>query len=363
MFYAAAEAGNHNAAKQARKIAYSEDVGVSLAEGISQQTQTTESNKRYVNADIGLNVRSEAGTSNSIIGKLKKGTEVEFTGKKKPDSKGDAWAEIKYGDKTGWVVADCLNLKKPEATSENVPQSENNGGTRYVGEKTISMRAVPGFRSHTKATIDYGQSVEFTGNKKPVDGIEWAEVKYGNKTGWVIADYLKTQRSPDMPYAVDLMDHEKIKEAFATAKHPDSDVYGDFDNYEGLQCVDATNWFIDTYTTLGRTTGNGWQKVENIALLSPDLEISNIPSAPAVYSIAPDKPGPGVSNRSHAVAGHTGIVLDVKPNPQKIGEYILTVFHTYTDLPKKYGRNCDIKEYELKPNDGVTFVNIGKYMK
>ena len=32
VFYAAAEAGNHNAAKQARKIAYSEDVGLSLTE-------------------------------------------------------------------------------------------------------------------------------------------------------------------------------------------------------------------------------------------------------------------------------------------------------------------------------------------
>ena len=165
-----------------------------------------------------------------------------------------------------------------------------------------------------------------------------------------------------MPYGVDLSDHEKIKEGFAIAKHPESDVYGDFDNYAGLQCVDATNWFIDTYTTLERTTGNGYQKVENIAALRPDLEISAIPSAPSVYSIAPGKPGPGVRNLSHRTAGHTGIVLDVKPHPEIEGTYIIKIFHTYTDLLKK-GVNCAIKDYEFTPHEGVTFVNISDYLK
>ena len=32
-------------------------------------------------------------------------------------------------------------------------------------------------------------------------------------------------------------------------------------------------------------------------------------------------------------------------------------------LPEKYGKNSDIKEYKFVPNDGVTFVNVGKYMK
>lgn len=177
-----------------------------------------------------------------------------------------------------------------------------------------------------------------------------------------MANCLKTQRSPDTPYALEWTDENKLREAYAKVKHPDSDVYGDFDNHEGLQCVDATNWFIDTYTTLEQTTGNGYQKVKNIAALRPDLEISAIPSAPSVYSIAPGKPGPGVGNLSHRTAGHTGIVLDVKPHPEIEGTYIIKIFHTYTDLLEK-GVNCAIKEYNFTPHEGVTFVNISNYLK
>jgi hypothetical protein len=110
-----------------------------------------------------------------------------------------------------------------------------------------------------------------------------------------------------------------------------------------------------------RTTGNGWQKVGNIASLRSDLEVTTIPSAPAVYSIAPGRRGPGVANFSDSYAGHTGIVLNAQPNPDKDGEYILTVFHAYSSLPEKYGKYCDIKKYYFTPNDGVTFVNIGNY--
>jgi hypothetical protein len=40
-----------------------------------------------------------------------------------------------------------------------------------VGEKTINMRVAPGLRGHTKEKIDYGQSVEYTGNNETLDGI------------------------------------------------------------------------------------------------------------------------------------------------------------------------------------------------
>ncbi len=380
MFYAAFEQGNYKAADMARKLAYTASEGLSFSTEPNESNKTQASNKRYVNADFGLNLRSEPGTSKQIIGKLSKGDEVEFTGNKTGKIGDHEWAEIKYGDKTGWVAADYLNTEMPydmyvpgrpdnpqsemPKQEKSDPQTNNKGaGTRYVGEKTINMRAVPGLRGHTKEKIDYGESVEFTGNKDTVNGIEWAEVKYKNKTGWVIADYLKTQRSPDMPYGVDLTDHQKIIQDFSSGKHPAATVYGDYDNFYGLQCVDATNWFINTYTTLNTTDGNGCQKVEKIADLKPDLEISEIPSAPAVYSIAPGRRGPGVANFSDSKAGHTGIVLDAQPNPNKEGEYILTVFHTYSSLPERYGKYCDIKKYPFVPNDGVTFVNIGNYVK
>ena len=208
-FYTAAFSGNHEAANAARNLAYTEDDGLGLADGTDQPTKTQTSNKRYVNADIGLNVRESPGTDSRKIGYLKYDDEVEFTGKKTAEIDGHQWAEIRFGDETGWVAAEFLNLERPydmyvpdrtDNTQSEMPQQDktnaqtnNKGtGTRYVGEKTISMRAVPGFRGHTKATIDYGQSVEYTGNNETLDGIKWAEVKCGNKIGWVMANSLKT---------------------------------------------------------------------------------------------------------------------------------------------------------------------------
>ena len=208
-YYAAAESGKHKAADMARKLAYTEATEQPLPD-VAKTAKTQTSNKRYVNADLGLNLRSEPGTSKQIIGKLSKGTEVEFTGNKTGKIGNHEWAEIKYGDKTGWVAADYLNLEMPydmyvpdrtDNSKSEMPQQEksdaqtnNNGaGTRYVGEKTINMRATPGLRGHTKEKIDHGQSVEYTGNNETLDGIKWAEVKYGNKTGWVIADNLRKE--------------------------------------------------------------------------------------------------------------------------------------------------------------------------
>ena len=70
-----------------------------------------------------MNIRSGVGTDNSIIGKLKKDDEVEFTGKKKPVD-GIEWAEVKYGNKTGWVIADHLKTERPyEADNSKVTET------------------------------------------------------------------------------------------------------------------------------------------------------------------------------------------------------------------------------------------------
>ena len=171
-FYTAAFSGNYEAANAARTLAYTEDDGLGLADEIVQPSETQASNKRYVNADIGLNVRESPGTDKQTIGKLSKGDEVEFTGNKTGKIGNHEWAEIRVGDETGWVAAEYLNTEMPydmyvsgrtDNTESETPQHDktnaqtnNKGaGTRYVGEKTISMRAVAGFRGHTKATIDY----------------------------------------------------------------------------------------------------------------------------------------------------------------------------------------------------------------
>ncbi len=207
-FYTAAFSGNYEAANAARTLAYTEDAGVSLAEVDSKEKKEPESKKRYVNADIGLNVRSEAGTDNPIIGKLKKGTEVEFTGKKTGIIDDHEWAEIKYGDKTGWVAADCLNtempydMEKPSDTekpkdektlTQTAPKSQDNiGARRYIGKNEIFLYESPTMVSSILRQGHFGEEVIFLGEKK-INGFEWAKVNYKGKVGWVKAESLRTQ--------------------------------------------------------------------------------------------------------------------------------------------------------------------------
>ena len=218
------------------------------------------------------------------------------------------------------------------------------------------MRASAGLRGHTKDTFDYGQAVEFTGNKEILDGISWAEVKHGNKTGWVMADYLKTAKSGDMPFEVDLSDHEELKNSFFKIT--------EFFTEDDLQCVFLTKWFLNNYTTLQTSRGNGFEQVKNTfdANSDKDLQISTIPSAPAIYSVAPYSAGPGISEARATKWGHTGIVLDCQKVPGKEDTYKITYFHTGSSF-KGQPYNCAITTKEFKVSDAVTYVNIGNYMK
>ena len=67
-----------------------------------------------------------------------------------------------------------MGSKIQNQKNTNNHTNSKTSGTRYVGEKNINMRAAPGLRGHTKEKIDYGQSVEYTGNNETLDGIKWA---------------------------------------------------------------------------------------------------------------------------------------------------------------------------------------------
>ncbi len=205
-----------------------------------------------------------------------------------------------------------------------------------------------------------GQSIEYT-RTKTIDGIMRAEVKSENKTGWVMADFLKLKRSSDMPYGVDLSDHEGLQKEFYSVRHPNS-TPGDFDGIYDLQCPDLPNWFLEKYTTLEKSSGDGCTFAANVAAKKNDLEISNIPSAPAIYSVAPYSEGPGISKERATQWGHTGVILECHKVPKKDNTYLITYFHTGLSFKGK-NYNCAITTKEFKVSDAVTFVNIGKYIK
>lgn len=159
-----------------------------------------------------------------------------------------------------------------------------------------------------------------------------------------------------MPYEVDLTDHKGLQSSF----YKETELFTE----EDLQCVCLTRWFLSNYTTLNTSTGDGFAQAKNTfdANTDKDLQISNIPSVPAIYSVAPYSAGPGISEARATKWGHTGIILDCQKVPGKEDTYKITYFHTGSSFKGK-PYNCAINTKEFKVSDAVTYVNIGNYMK
>lgn len=127
---------------------------------------------------------------------------------------------------------------------------------------------------------------------------------------------------------------------------------GDYDGAYGLQCVDIVKWYIDTYTTLASTSGNGEDLVANLAN-KYDLEIENTPKAPGIFSVAGGYQTWGCSGSEF---GHTGVVVSVDTTNKTA-----TVIHTGNSLTGKTP-NSWVSTYSY-PATGVTFVYLGNHLK
>jgi uncharacterized protein YgiM (DUF1202 family) len=59
--------------------------------------------EQQIQATGDLNVRTGPGLGYDIIGSIKKGTKLDFTGEVKKDGRGVYWGKVLYKGKTGWV--------------------------------------------------------------------------------------------------------------------------------------------------------------------------------------------------------------------------------------------------------------------
>ena len=329
-----------------------------------------------------MNVHESPGTRSRKIGSLSYNHEVEFTGNKVGETEDNMWAEIKYGDKTGWVKAMFLNTERPYGADnskvEEASKSEkasaqtsseapkNDGARRYIGKNEVFLYESPTMASDVLRSGHLGEEVTFLGEKKKTNGFEWAKVSYNGKVGWVKADDLRIKMSTDTPHTVDLTDHDSLKKSFAKVKSPESGKIGDYDGYAGLQCVDLSRWFVDNFTTLKSAGGNGKDQVNNLieANKIEGFADKTIPCAPAIYSIAANKLGPGLSNiNSVTEYGHTGVILDVKrhyisDDPKK-DKYTITYFHAWNGC----NGYSSINTKDFYPSDDVTYLDLSNYMK
>lgn len=178
------------------------------------------SGEAWVNSANGLNLRSQAVATSTVIAVLPFGAHVALTGAPQgPDAGGITWQNVRADDgKTGFVAAQFLAATRPvtattatpvatgpvtstvpvtptvSATAAPVPTTTGSTGNVYViATNGLNLRSQPSTTAGVVATLTYGQRLTALTPKGTPDagGVAWQNVRTdANQTGWAAADYL-----------------------------------------------------------------------------------------------------------------------------------------------------------------------------
>ncbi|MGJ9404135.1 SH3 domain-containing protein [Arthrobacter sp. KK5.5] len=130
--------------------------------------------KPYTTA-VNLYLR-QAPVSGTVLTTMTSGSAVSATGVVSPDSK---WYQVKFGTRTGWVMASYL---KPKATAPVTVKATTKTTTANVNLRTGASTA-----DAVVVLLKKDQIVTLTGQQSGI----WAQVRVGTQTGWVHTDYLR----------------------------------------------------------------------------------------------------------------------------------------------------------------------------
>jgi hypothetical protein len=160
------------------------------------------------------------------------------------------------------------------------------------------------------------------------------------------------------------MEAKAVLDAFNAAMDASGGRYGGY-SVIGNGCTTLSKWFIENYTTLTYGGGNGAQVVSNLVSVNSgkNLQVTSTPVAPAIFSVAGKVAAFGTRGLSRCPkgsdvgCGHVGIVLEINGNKA-------VILHTGSSAAKDDSPSWayNIGEYAF-PANGVTFVNVGEYMK
>ena len=117
-----------------------------------------------------LNMRTGAGTDNSIIMTMPKGAEVIV------QSTSNGWSKVVYNNTVGYASAQYLSSKSAVTGSF---------GTGTISGSDVRMRSGAGTSYSIIGTYDKGTQMKITGASG-----NWYAVSYSGKTGYVSADYM-----------------------------------------------------------------------------------------------------------------------------------------------------------------------------
>lgn len=136
-----------------------------------------------------VNVRSNAGTTYSVLGVAKKGSQYAYLSEKK-DTKGQTWYYIQFSSGAkGWITAkyakSVAGTSSKATTEASVTKVQITGAT--VNVRTGNSKLYP-----TLGVAKNGATYDYLGSSKASKGDVWYKIKFSsNKTGWVTSKYSK----------------------------------------------------------------------------------------------------------------------------------------------------------------------------
>ena len=136
-------------------------------------SSSTSTQSGTVKANGGLNVRSGAGTSYSVIGSLSNGAKVEIV-----ETSG-TWYKVKYGSGYGYVSKDYVTINT-RSIAENTVLREGTAVTL-----ALKVRDESSYESNVMGTIAMGEKVSVL-----EDQGEWSKIKYNDAVGYILNEYV-----------------------------------------------------------------------------------------------------------------------------------------------------------------------------
>ena len=158
----------------------------------SQETRSGKSGQ-VVNVHSNLNVRSGASTSSNVIGSLSNGSKVTIVGES------GSWYKINYGNTTGYVSKDYIQVSGESSSSSNSGSSSQGTTSGKSGQvvnvhSSLNVRNGASTSSSIIGSLSNGSKVTIVGESG-----SWYKINYGNTTGYVSKDYISLGATSSKP--------------------------------------------------------------------------------------------------------------------------------------------------------------------
>ncbi|WP_218220774.1 SH3 domain-containing protein [Nesterenkonia sp. Act20] len=126
-----------------------------------------------------LNVRTDAGTSNSVAKTLAPGTTIKVNGKK------GSWLRFSDGSRNLWVHQNYVNKVTASAPASSSGVTKASGSYKVQSGVNLNVRTEATTSSSKVTTLKPGTTIKVTGKKG-----SWLSYKDGSRTLWVHSGYL-----------------------------------------------------------------------------------------------------------------------------------------------------------------------------